>query len=154
MTENELEKTAQEFLDMEELSKNVLEKLGYEIKDSDRGDIPKKEFAEPNKEEAGHKGKYPIPDAQHYRSALGFAKMHGDSAAISKIKAKGKAMGFGKDEKEKASAASEFWEKGKKFGLGKKTYDEKKDKWVNVKHSSVHALIERTKIARSLQRPS
>lgn len=65
-----------------------LEKIAYEIKPSDRPDIPKKDFAQPNKEEAGHKGKYPIPDRQHARSAMGFAKMHGDSKALAAVKAK------------------------------------------------------------------
>src|SRR3954464_11031449 len=58
-----------------------MEKDAYEIDPSDRPDIPKKDFAQPSKEEAGHKGKYPIPDRQHARSALGFAKMHHDSGA-------------------------------------------------------------------------
>lgn len=70
-------------------------KLGYEIKPSDRSSIPKKQFAQPGKEEAGHKGKYPIPDEQHYRSALGFASMHHDTKALAAIRAKGKAMGYG-----------------------------------------------------------
>lgn len=68
-----------------------MEKKAYEIKPSDRPDIAKKDFAQPNKEEAGHKGKYPIPDRQHAKSALGFAKMHGDSAAYAAVRAKVKA---------------------------------------------------------------
>lgn len=64
------------------------EKKAYEIQPSDRPDIPRGDFAQPSKEEAGHKGKYPIPDRQHARSALGFAKMHHDSAAYAAVKAK------------------------------------------------------------------
>jgi hypothetical protein len=81
------------------------EKQSFEIKPEDRSSIPKKEYAQPGKKapEGGGKGKYPIPDAQHYRSALGFAKMHGDTKAEAAIRAKGKAMGYG-DEKEKKSA--------------------------------------------------
>lgn len=66
----------------------LLQKLGYEIKPSDRPSIPKKEFAQPGKMEAGHKGKYPIPDRQHAKSALGFAKMHGDKGAEAAVRAK------------------------------------------------------------------
>ncbi len=66
----------------------VLKKLAYEIQPSDRPEIPKGQFAQPNKEEAGHKGKYPIPDRQHARSALGFAKMHGDTGALAAVKQK------------------------------------------------------------------
>lgn len=86
---------AHETDDIKKLPEKV--KKAYEIKPKDRPDIPKKLFAQPNKEEAGHKGKYPIPDAQHYRSALGFAKMHGDTKAYAAIKAKGRAMGYEKE---------------------------------------------------------
>jgi hypothetical protein len=68
--------------------KTAMQKLGYEIKPSDRPSIPKKDFAQPGKEEAGHKGKYPIPDRQHAKSALGFAKMHGDTAAYEAVRRK------------------------------------------------------------------
>jgi hypothetical protein len=81
-------------------------KEAYEIKPEDRSSIPKKQFAQPGKEEAGHKGKYPIPDAQHYRTALGFAKMHGDTKAYAAIKAKGKAMGYGEGKEKKSALAS------------------------------------------------
>jgi hypothetical protein len=62
-----------------------VEKTAFEIQPEDRPDIPKKDFAQPGKEEAGHKGKYPIPDRQHARTALGFSAMHGseqDKAAV------------------------------------------------------------------------
>lgn len=65
-----------------------LSKLGYEISETAREDMPKSTFAQPNKEEEGHKGKYPIPDRQHARSALGFAKMHHDSAALAAVEKK------------------------------------------------------------------
>jgi hypothetical protein len=91
------------------------EKTAYDITPEKRKDIPKKEFAQPGKKapegEGGGKGKYPIPDAQHYRTALGFAKMHGDTAAYAAIKAKGKKMGYEDSEKEKRSF----------LGLGKTT---------------------------------
>lgn len=81
-------------------------KMAYEIKPADRPSIPKKDFAQPGKEEAGHKGKYPIPDRQHAKSALGFAKMHGDSAAYAAVRAKIKSKfpDMLSDEKEKESS--------------------------------------------------
>lgn len=82
-------------------------KLAYEIEPEDRPDIKKKDFAQPNKEEAGHKGKYPIPDRQHAKSALGFAKMHGDTAAYAAVRAKVKSKypDMLEGEKEKKSGA-------------------------------------------------
>lgn len=77
-----------------------LEKIAYQIEPEDRSSIPKKEYAQPSKEEAGHKGKYPMPDAQHYRSALGFAKMHHDSGALAAIHQKAKTLGFEGGEKQ------------------------------------------------------
>jgi hypothetical protein len=80
-------------------------KTSAELTPESRAKIPKKEFAQPGKKapEGDAKGKYPIPDAQHYRTALGFAKMHGDTKAYAAIKAKGKAMGYGGGDKEKQS---------------------------------------------------
>ena len=98
-------------------------KLAYEIKPEDRPDIPKKQFAQPNKEEAGHKGKYPIPDAQHYRSALGFAKMHGDTKAYAAIKAKGKAMGYDKDEKKEKKSSVEMLKLASMLACGPDGHD-------------------------------
>lgn len=66
-----------------------LEKISHELTQSERTD-----FAQPKKEEEGHKGKYPIPDKKHYAIALGFAKMHHDQGALSAIHAKGKKMGY------------------------------------------------------------
>lgn len=47
-----------------------LTKISKELTESDRDHMSKKTFALPKSEE------YPIPDAQHARSALGFAAMH------------------------------------------------------------------------------
>ena len=63
-------------------------KTAFEIEPEDRTGIPKKDFAQPGKEEAGHRGKYPIPDRQHARTALGFAKMHHDAGALAAVKKK------------------------------------------------------------------
>lgn len=53
-----------------------------------RADLPKKDFAVPaSKSNTGEKA-YPIPDEQHARSALGFAKMHHDSADYAAVRAK------------------------------------------------------------------
>lgn len=53
-----------------------------------RNDLPKKDFAVPaSKSNTGSKA-YPIPDEQHARSALGFAKMHGDTSDYARVRAK------------------------------------------------------------------
>jgi len=65
-----------------------LSKRAEEIRPEDRSHIAKKNFAQPSKEEAGHKGKYPITDRQHAKSALGFAKMHHDAAGLAAVKRK------------------------------------------------------------------
>ncbi len=69
-----------------------LQKISHELTQGERTD-----FAQPKKEEEGHKGKYPIPDKKHYAIALGFAKMHHDSGALKAIHAKGKQMGYTKE---------------------------------------------------------
>ena len=74
------------------LGGSALAKMAHELTQSERTD-----FAQPKKEEEGHKGKYPIPDKKHYGIALGFAKMHHDSGALKAIHAKGKAMGYTKE---------------------------------------------------------
>lgn len=63
-------------------------KYAYEIQPSSRPDIARSDFAQPHKEEAGHEGKYPIPDRQHAKSALGFAKMHHDAGAEAAVRKK------------------------------------------------------------------
>lgn len=63
-------------------------KFAAELTEEKRDDLPKKDFAVPaSKSNTGEKA-YPIPDRQHAASALGFAKMHGDSADLTKVKAK------------------------------------------------------------------
>jgi len=67
-------------------------KVAAELTSAAREDLPKKDFAVPaSKSNTGEKA-YPIPDKQHARSALGFAKMHGDTAdyhrVLEKVKAK------------------------------------------------------------------
>jgi hypothetical protein len=63
-------------------------KIAGDLTPEQRADLPKKDFAEPNKEEEGHKGKYPIPDRHHAAVALGFAKMHHDEKALADVKRK------------------------------------------------------------------
>jgi len=65
-----------------------IEKISKDLTVEDKEKLPKKDFAQPNKEEEGHKGKYPIPDRQHAASALGFAKMHHDSGAEAAVRRK------------------------------------------------------------------
>lgn len=72
--------------------RDELQKIAHDLTQSERTD-----FAQPKKEEEGHKGKYPIPDKKHYGIALGFAKMHHDSGALAAIHAKGKKMGYTKE---------------------------------------------------------
>lgn len=65
-----------------------LEKSAAELTQAAREDLPKKDFAVPaSRSNTGEKA-YPIPDEQHARSALGFAKMHGDSADYARVRAK------------------------------------------------------------------
>ena len=63
-------------------------KIAHDLTAGERADLPKKDFAVGAKSSNTGKPAYPIPDAQHARSALGFAKMHGDSADYAKVKAK------------------------------------------------------------------
>jgi hypothetical protein len=56
-----------------------------------RADLPGKDFAVKAKKSNTGKEAYPIPDRQHASSALGFAKMHGDSADLAAVRAKIKA---------------------------------------------------------------
>ena len=67
--------------------------------------IPKKKFAVPAKadspKEKAKPGGYPMPDAQHARSALGFAAMHHgkDSDVYRRVAAKAKSLGYGGEKK-------------------------------------------------------
>ena len=92
------EKTA-EFLDAVDVFMGYKQKTadfedehgtGGPISTEERADIPKKDFAQPEKENPSTetKGKYPIPDRQHAKSALGFAKMHGDAKAYAAVRKK------------------------------------------------------------------
>lgn len=65
-----------------------LAKIAGDLTKNEREDLPKKDFAQPDKEEDGMKGKYPIPDEAHARAALGFAKMHHNAAAYAAIRKK------------------------------------------------------------------
>lgn len=68
-----------------------MNKIAAELTPKARAELPKKDFAVPaSKSNTGEKA-YPIPDEQHARSALGFAKMHGDSADYARVRAKVKA---------------------------------------------------------------
>lgn len=77
-----------------------LEKIAKEITPESREHMKKSTFAQPNKEEEGHKGKYPIPDKKHFAIAKGFAKMHHDPKALAAIERKGEEKGY-TDDKEK-----------------------------------------------------
>jgi hypothetical protein len=68
--------------------KDELEKISFVMTKEKRKELPKSDFAQPKKKAEGMKGKYPMPDEQHARSALGFAKMHGDTAAYAAVRAK------------------------------------------------------------------
>ena len=65
-----------------------LVKKGHELTAGDRKELPKGDFAVSAKKSNTGKPAYPIPDEQHARSALGFAKMHGDSADYARVRAK------------------------------------------------------------------
>jgi hypothetical protein len=64
------------------------EKIAADLTEAARADLPKKDFAvSAKKSNTGDKA-YPIPDRQHAASALGFAKMHHDSADLAAVRAK------------------------------------------------------------------
>lgn len=65
-----------------------LAKVASDLTSAARADLPKKDFAvSAGKSNTGDRA-YPIPDRQHASSALGFAKMHGDSADLERVRAK------------------------------------------------------------------
>lgn len=82
-----------EFTDRADALLRWKQKTANIIDPEERVEIPKKDFAQPKKIDptTETKGKYPIPDRQHAKSALGFAKMHGDSAAYAAVRKKVKA---------------------------------------------------------------
>lgn len=70
---------------------SMVPKLAADLTAEQRDKLPPKDFAvKPGKSNTG-KEAYPIPDRQHASSALGFAKMHGDSADLASVRAKVKA---------------------------------------------------------------
>lgn len=72
----------------DELNRLWFDKVAAELTEAARKELPKKDFAVPaTKSNTGEKA-YPIPDRQHARSALGFAKMHGDSSDYARVRAK------------------------------------------------------------------
>jgi alkylhydroperoxidase/carboxymuconolactone decarboxylase family protein YurZ len=71
--------------------RDEFEKISAELTPEARSKLPGKDFAVKAKKSNTGKEAYPIPDRQHARSALGFAKMHGDEADLSAVRAKIKA---------------------------------------------------------------
>lgn len=66
----------------------MIGKTSSELTEAARAHLSKKTFAvPPSKSNTGEEA-YPIPDRQHARSALGFAKMHGDSADLAAVRKK------------------------------------------------------------------
>jgi hypothetical protein len=63
-------------------------KQGSELTESARDKLPGKDFAVKAKKSNTGDEAYPIPDRQHASSALGFAKMHGDSSDLAAVRAK------------------------------------------------------------------
>jgi hypothetical protein len=59
-----------------------------DLTEAARAELPKKDFAVPAKKSNTGKPAYPIEDPQHARSALGFAKMHGDGTDYAAVRAK------------------------------------------------------------------
>lgn len=62
-------------------------KAAHDLTSGERGDLPKKDFAVSSKSSNTGKPAYPIEDKQHAIAALGFSKMHGDSADAAKVRA-------------------------------------------------------------------
>ena len=67
------------------------EKIAADLTPEARSDLPKKDFAVSAKKSNTGEEAFPIPDRQHAASALGFAKMHGDTADLEAVRAKIKA---------------------------------------------------------------
>jgi alkylhydroperoxidase/carboxymuconolactone decarboxylase family protein YurZ len=64
---------------------------GFTITPEARSNLPKKDFAVSPKKSNTGKEAYPIPDRRHAGIALGFSKMHGDTADYEAVRAKVKA---------------------------------------------------------------
>jgi hypothetical protein len=71
--------------------RDEFEKISTELTPEARSKLPGKDFAVKAKKSNTGKEAYPIPDQQHAKSALGFAKMHGDAADLAAVRAKVKA---------------------------------------------------------------
>jgi len=72
----------------DELNHIWFDKVAADLSQAARADLPKKDFAVPaSKSNTGERA-YPIPDRQHARSALGFAKLHGDASDYERVRAK------------------------------------------------------------------
>jgi hypothetical protein len=69
----------------------ITPKTAEDLTAKSRADLPKKDFAVSAKKSNTGEKAYPIPDRRHAASALGFAKMHGDSADLAAVRAKIKA---------------------------------------------------------------
>jgi hypothetical protein len=63
-------------------------KSGADLTPAARAKLPGSDFAVKAKKSNTGKEAYPIPDRQHARSALGFAKMHGDAADLAAVRKK------------------------------------------------------------------
>lgn len=63
-------------------------KIASPLTEQARAHLSKKDFAVPPGKSNTGKEAYPIPDEKHARSALGFAKMHGDKADLARVEAK------------------------------------------------------------------
>lgn len=66
------------------------------LSESAKKAVPKSERGVPGKSGTGS---YPMPDAKHAASAIGFAKMHHGASFAAKIRAKAKKLGYDKDKK-------------------------------------------------------
>ena len=63
-------------------------KAAADLTPAARAKLPGSDFAVKAKKSNTGEEAYPIPDRQHARSALGFAKMHGDSADLAAVRKK------------------------------------------------------------------
>lgn len=68
--------------------KSKEEKTAADLTPEARSELPKKDFAVSAKKSNTGEKAYPIPDRRHAASALGFAKMHGDSTDLAAVRAK------------------------------------------------------------------
>lgn len=69
----------------------IMKISGFTISPEAREKLPKKDFAVGPKKSNTGKEAYPIPDRRHAGIALGFSKMHGDTADYQAVRAKVKA---------------------------------------------------------------